>query len=232
MTKENELKQEYDASFSGEEKILHKLTKVDSDITTKVTQIPVESILTGHFKKIGREETVSGLSGVVKEWGVVTPIHVLTMEEEGEYQLLDGLRRVYAAIRDRQENIDAVVWDFTDKTEGKEMANILSLMINRTQPFSNKEMWNQLQILETVNTATPGLIEYLLQMQSGDAMKMKDVMLAEGDEEYDDFKDGLLNGKYTIDQAYKKLTNKRKKEKNAGLFMQNFRIWFEVVQNS
>lgn len=26
--------------------------------------------------------------------------------------------------------------------------------------------------------------------------------------------------------------HKRKKEKNAGLFMQNFRIWFEVVQNS
>ena len=41
-------------------------------------------------------------------------------------------------------------------------------------------------------------------------MEAKDVMLA--DNSYAEYREGLLFGKYTIEQAYKKLCNQRKKE--------------------
>lgn len=209
-SKNAKLRAEYDDIFDGEDKMMHKLASISSDVKKVEKEIPLDSIIVTSFKKTGRAESISGLTGVVSEWGVVTPIHVLAMEDEGSYQLLDGLRRVYAAMRAGEKKIRAIVWDFSDKREGKELANILSLMINRNQRYSPKEMWEQMKVLEQVNDATPGLIEYLLQMNAGDAMKLKDVMLADND--YDDYKDDLLNGKYTIEQAYKKLCNARKKE--------------------
>lgn len=203
-------KEEFDSAFDGEEKMMSKLSSMKSELKIIQKEIDIDDIITSNFKKISREDSVSGLTGVVSTWGVVTPIHVLALEDEDCYQLLDGLRRIFAALRSGKKKIQAIIWDFSDKREGKEMANIICLMINRTQRFTSKEKWEQMKILESVNDATPGLIEYLLQMESGDAMKLKDIMLA--DDSYKDFKDGLLNGKYTIDQAYKKLCNERKKE--------------------
>lgn len=208
--KQKALQQEYDETFSGEDKILHQLTNIKSTINVEAREIDIDDIVTSNFKKISRADSVTGLAGVVAEWGVISPVHVLALEDDDAYQLLDGLRRVFAALRSGQKKIQAMVWDFSDKTEGKEIANILSLMINRTQKYTPKEMWEQMKLLESVNEATPGLIEYLLQMDAGNAMKLKDVMLA--DNSYSEYREGLLFGKYTIEQAYKKLCNQRKKE--------------------
>lgn len=201
---------ENEETFTGEEKLLHKLTNLKSEITLERKEIAIDDIIMSQFKKSSRLDTITGLTGVVGNWGVVSPIHVLALEDEDCYQLLDGLRRVYAALRRGDTEITAVVWDFTDKREGKEVANVLSLMINRNQIYTPKEMWEQMQVLESVNDATPHLIEYLLQMEPGDAMKLKDVMMAE--EEYSEYRIELMAGKYGIEQAYKKLCNHRKKE--------------------
>lgn len=208
--KSKKAKQEYESAFDGEEKMMHKLSNIKSDIKIVQKDIDIDSIIISEFKKVGRTDSITGLTGVVSEWGVVSPIHVLALEDDDCYQLLDGLRRVYAALRSGKKTINAMVWEFSDRREGKELANIISLMINRNQKYTPKEMWEQMKKLESVNDATPGLVEYLLQMEPGDAMKLKDVMLA--DACYDDFRDGLLNGKYSIEQAYKKLCNERKKE--------------------
>ena len=209
-SKRKKVEEEYESSFDGEEKMMHKLSNIKSDIKVYQKEIEIDDIITSNFKKISREDSISGLTGVVSTWGVVSPIHVLALEDDDCFQLLDGLRRVFAALRAGKKTIQAVVWEFSDRREGKEMANIICLMINRNQRFTPREMWEQMKVLESVNDATPGLIEYLLQMEPGDAMKLKDVMLA--DETYADFRDGLLNGKYSIEQAYKKLCNERKKE--------------------
>ena len=209
-SKSKKLESEYESAFDGEEKMMHKLSNIKSDIKVTQKEIEIDSIITSNFKKISREDSISGLTGVVSTWGVVSPIHVLALEDDDCFQLLDGLRRVFAALRAGKKTIQAVVWEFSDRREGKELANIICLMINRNQRFTPREMWEQMKVLESVNDATPGLIEYLLQMEPGDAMKLKDVMLA--DESYADFRDGLLNGKYSIEQAYKKLCNERKKE--------------------
>ncbi len=184
--------------------------RIKSKLEIKEEIIDIDSLVTSKFKQVSREETLIGLTGVVGEWGVVTPIHVLQLEDEDMYMILDGLRRTAAALRNGKKQIKAVIWVFDDKEEGKDLANVLSLMINRSQKYRNKELWEQMKLLEEVNDATPSLIEYLLQMHSGDAMKLKDIMLADMD--YDEIKQAFLDEGMTIDAAYKKLCAARKKE--------------------
>lgn len=207
---DKELEAEYDNIFDGEDKIVHQLAAINSTIDVNYEVINVEDIVLSKFKKVGRNTTAIGLKGVVEEWGVVSPIHVLALEDKDNYQLLDGLRRVFAALSTGIKKIPAMVWTFSDIDEGKRMANIISLMINRSQHYTPAEMWEQMQMLERVNDSTPGLIEFLLQMQQGDAMKLKDVMMS--GVEYQEIKDALMAGELTIEAAYKKLCNQRKKE--------------------
>lgn len=184
--------------------------KIKSKISLSFETIKIEDIVTSEFKKISRQDTIIGLKGVIGEWGVVNPIHVLKLEDDNLFMMLDGLRRVFGALRNGKSDIWAIVWDFSDPEEGKEMANVISLMINRSQKFKTKELWEQMQILEEANAASPGFIEYLLQLNSGDAMKLKDVMLS--DIEYAEIREDLMSGITTIDSAYRKLCNERKKE--------------------
>lgn len=184
--------------------------KVVSKVTRTLKDIPVEDIVVFNFKKMSRTKTIVGLTGSISELDVATPIHLLALEDEDTYMLLDGLRRVFGAMRNGVDTIKAVVWDFEDKQEGKSKANLISLLLNRSERFSASELWEQMKILEEVNGASPGLIEYLLQMQAGDAMKLKDIMLADLD--YTDIKTDLIDGLTSIEQAYKKLCAERRKE--------------------
>lgn len=183
---------------------------IKSGIKLYTVDIDIEDLVIPNIKKQGRTDTIIGLTGVVGEWGVVTPIHTLKLEDDSSFMLLDGLRRVFAATRTGKAKIKAVVWEFEDVEEGKDIANILSLMLNRSQHYRNRELWEQFQILEEINHCSPGLIEFLLQLYPGDAMKLKDIMLA--DYEYAEIKADFLDNLLTIDAAYKKLTNLRKKE--------------------
>jgi hypothetical protein len=196
-------------SAGGEDVGLNSALQIKSKITIKLETINADDIVTSNFKKVSREDTLIGLSGVIGEWGVVTPIHVLKLEDNA-FMLFDGLRRLFGSLRSGKKEIPAQVWYFSDPQEGKEMANVLSLMINRSQRFTAKEQWEQMQILEEVNGASPGLIEFLLQMHAGDAMKLKDVMLS--DIEYSEIRADLTMAILTIDGAYKKLCAARKKE--------------------
>ena len=81
-------------------------------------------------------------------------------------------------------------------------------MLNRTQRRSWGEIWHLYQVLELQSAITPGTLEYLLQLQSGDAMKLKDVMLCS----YDEVKQALLNNEKDLDGCYKMLAKLRKEE--------------------
>ena len=74
-----------------------------------------------------RQKSIIGLTGLVTTLsGVVTPIHVMSMEDsDDEYTLLDGARRLFATVKAGNTTINAVVWDFEDKKEGRSLANIL-----------------------------------------------------------------------------------------------------------
>ena len=207
--KENKkLQSEYDDAFDGEEKLQHKLISIKSDVTLMEEDIEIENIVTSDFKKVSRSKTISGLSNLIADWGVVSPIHVLKLEADDMYLLLDGLRRVYAALKRGEKEIRAIIWKFSDIDEGKDMATIISLMINRTQKFSNKEQWGIMKELLEQHTS-PGLIEFLLQIPAGDAMRLQDVMTAEVDG-FQEFRDKFLEDELTLDAAYKKLQKCRK----------------------
>lgn len=186
------------------------LVNVCGGLELKRETVKIEDILTVETKKKSRSKTYRGLTGMVEELGVVAPIHVLKLEDDESYLLLDGFRRMYSAVRVGKEEIDAVVWDFEKKEEGKKLAVVLGLALQRTERYDIGEVWYLLQILEKNNDMKPMGIEYLLQLQGGDAMKLKDIMTT--GEGYEDIRLKLLDGSYTIEQAYKKVCTQRKKE--------------------
>lgn len=207
---DRQMLQEYDDAFDGEEKLEQKLSSIKSKVTLLRKEIAIEDIVLSDFKKVSRVKTIKGLTDIVGSYGVVNPIHVLKLEDDDSYLLLDGLRRVYAAtaIQGGNAKIQAVIWDFEDVDEGKDMALVLSLMINRVEHYSNLEAWNVMSELLR-NSVSPGLCEYLLQLEPGDGMKLQDIMTADVPEFGED-KEKFLADEYSIDQAYKKLTKARK----------------------
>ena len=202
---------EYDETISNEDK-LNNLLKLTSDsYTREIKRIKVREIgFTDPVKK-GRAETMTGLTAVIKDLGVLDPIDVMTVEDPDDdfkYILISGLRRVYGALKNGIEEVDAVVWDFKDKDRGSDLALYLGLLLNRHQRRNYGEIWHLYQVLELQSAITPGTLEFLLEMESGDAMKLKDVMLCD----YEEVKQALLSGEKTLDGAYKLLSKLRKEE--------------------
>ncbi len=207
------LEKEYDAIFDGDEKSSALLKLTSNAFTRTFQRIKINQIgLTDPIKK-GRAKTMIGLTSTIKDIGVVTPIHVMTVSEEAadddyRYILLSGLRRMYGALRNGQEEIDAFVWDFHDKDQGTDLALVLSLLLNRVQKRTWGEIWDLYKALELQSSITPNTLEYLLQLESGEAMKLKDVMLCD----YAEVKEALINNEKTLDGAYKMLQKLRKEE--------------------
>lgn len=207
------LEKEYDAVFDGEERISN-LLKLDANaFSIESKRIKVSQIGFTEPVKKGRIKTMTGLTSIIKDLGVLTPIHVMTVAEEVadddyQYILLDGLRRVYGLLRNGVEEVNALVWDFKDKDQGSDLALLISLLLNRTQRRNWGEIWDLYKVLELQSAITPGTLEYLLQLESGDAMKLKDVMLCS----YDEVKMALVNGEKNLDGAYKMLQKLRKEE--------------------
>lgn len=211
------LEAEYDEVFDGETKASN-LLKITSDKFTRSKEvIKIKEIGFSQPTKMGRQKTMTGLTKSIYELGVVTPIHVMTVEDEDEdseykYVLIDGLRRVFGAMKNNLEEIDAIIWDFNDKELGMDLLLPLSLILNRTQKRSWSEIWDLYRVLEMKSQITPGTLEYLLQLNGGDAMKLKDVMLCD----YSEVKEALLNEEKDLDGCYKMLQKLRKEEDQLG----------------
>lgn len=176
--------------------------------------------------KDSRKETYLGLSRSVEELGVLVPIQIMVLEgyaeyveengsDEGydgpKYLLLDGLRRIFALKKNGLDRVNAVIYDFKDKDKGSDMVNILSLILNKVQKKSWSEIWYLYQVLESQSALSPGNIEYLLQLEPGDAMKLKEIMTRKN--EFPEPAEDLISKKKTLQQAYNQL-NKLMKEQN------------------
>lgn len=191
--------------------------------------------------KDSRKETYIGLTKSVEEFGILTPIHVMVTEGYSEhllenganveydgpkYALLDGLRRLFAGKKNGLNRVNAIIWDFNDKDKGAEMQNIISLILNKAQKKSWSETWYMYQILEEQSSLTPGTIEYLLQLEPGDATKLKEIMTRA--DEFPQPKEDLLSKKKTLVQAFNAL-NKEMKEQNQ-LYQEDIKGMGEVEQ--
>lgn len=220
---EEQYQNEFDSVFEGDEAASMVLKLTSSSFTRRTEKVKIADIGLTHAIKVGRQDTSTGLTTTVKDLGVLTPIHIMTTEEfdnesddedtddenKGyKYMLLDGLRRLIGALRNGHKEVDAVIWDFEDKDKGSDYALVISLILNRVQKHSWKEIWDLYRILELQHSLTPGVLEYLLQLEGGDAMKLKDVMLCD----YEEVKAALMSGEKNLDACYKMLQKLRKEE--------------------
>lgn len=216
------LMDEYENTFDSEEKLSNSLKISKDSFTIDIGVVEFDSLLIPEPLKKGRKETYLGLSTSIAEMGIISPIHVMVTEgyedfvkenpgEEYEgykYAVLDGFRRVWGGYKNGLKRCNAVIWDFKDKDRGTELSTVLSLILNKIQRRSWGEIWYMLKILEAQSSLTPGTLEYLLQLESGDSMKLKDIMMCD----YDDVKESLLTNKKDITQCYNMLQKYRKEE--------------------
>ena len=219
-----QLMEEYENTFTSEEKVQNALKISKNNFTIETGVVDFSDILVSEPIKNGRKETYSGLTTSVAEMGILSPIHVMVLEgysdwiaehdeEEEEYEgykysILDGFRRVWAGYKNGITRANAVIWNFEDKDRGAELAASLSLILNKIQRRSWGEIWYLFQILEEQSAMTPGTLEYLLMLESGDAMKLKDIMLCD----YPEVRDELLSDRKTLTQCYNMLQKLRKEE--------------------
>ena len=216
------LQEEYENTFDSEEKISNALKISKDSFTIDMGVVEFDSLLIPDPMKKGRKETYLGLSTSVAEMGIVCPIHVMVTEgyadfveenpneeyDGSKYILLDGFRRVWAGYKNGLKRCNAVVWDFKDKEKGVELSTVLALVLNKAQKRSWGEIWYLYHILEIQSSLTPGTLEYLLQLDPGDAMRLKDIMSCE----YSEVKEELLSNSKTITQVYNMLQKLRKEE--------------------
>lgn len=196
-----------------EERALNLLSLTSDKFSLSTEVIKIGEIGLSEPTKRGRQKTMIGLTQSVKDMGILTPIHVMKVAEEDatedyKYVLIDGLRRMFGAIKNGMTEICATVWDFEDKEKGMELLLPLSLMLNRQQKRQWSEVWDLYRILELQSAITPGTLEFLLQLEAGDAMRLKDVMLCD----YSEVKEALLSGEKNLDACYKMLQKMRKDE--------------------
>lgn len=177
-----------------------------------------------------RSETHAGLMTSIKEMGVLTPIVVTPTEtyldfladndistsEEADslgyvglrYRVLDGFRRLYACAKLGIEELPARIITYKDPDLAAETGVIMSLILNRYQRHSMPESWHMMQTLELLAAFTPASMEWLLALDPGDSLRLKDVMLCE----YPEIIEQFTEGKKTLLQAYNALQKARKEE--------------------
>lgn len=222
LRKNPALLKEYEETFSNEEKVTNALNIDSSSFTLKKGFVYFDDLSFTEPIKNARKETYLGLSKSVKELGIVNPIHVMVTEGYADYLdgvrdeefngykyiVVDGFRRIYAGVKNGLPGCDAVIWEFEDKDLGSQLLTSLAMLLNKNQNHSWKEKWYLYQILEMQSSMSPGALEYLLQLESGDAMKLKDIMLSD----YEEVKEELLSGKKNLTQCYNMLQKLRKEE--------------------
>lgn len=196
------------------------------NFTITVDTVSISDIVIPSSIKDSRKETYLGLTRSVEELGVLSPIHIMILEgyaeyveekgnDEGyegpKYLLLDGLRRVFALKKNDLSRVNAVIYDFKDRDKASDIVNILSLILNKNQRKSWAEVWYLYQVIESQSALTPGNVEYLLQLEPGDAMKLKEIMSRK--QEFPEPAEELLSNKKTLQQCYNML-NKLMKEQD------------------
>lgn len=179
-----------------------------------------------------RADTYSGLFNVIREMGVIVPVVVTPLAEYADfladnnittgaeadelgyagprYRVLDGWRRVFASLKNNQDEIPAAIVTFHDPEVGRDLSNLMHLVLNRAQTHTWAEKWSMLKVVEESYSLTPSMLDWLLLIDAGDSMRLKEVMLAEYPEVTEDF----LSGKKDLMRSYKALEKLRKAEAN------------------
>jgi len=175
----------------------------DGGESFKLIYVDIENIAI--VRRIRNNNNVEDLVRSIKSTGLLQPITVAPTATEGLYVLLNGYRRILACAKAGKRKIPCIV---NNKVNTPEIP-ILEAMYNHNKHYTIKEMIAYIDYLEKQKgILSASMIEYLLQMDSGDYTKLKDI-LNDGD---DEIVSKLMDGTLDIKQAFAKLEKRRKKE--------------------
>lgn len=156
-------------------------------------------------KRIRKNRNVEDLVQSIRSTGLLNPVVVAPTATDNIYVLLAGYRRLLACAKVGIRSIPCIV---NTKVNTPEIP-ILESIYNHNKSYNIKEVIEYIEYLEEEkNIKSPSMIEYLLQMENGDYTKLKDI-LTDGD---DDIVSRLMDGQYSIGEAFRKLEQRRKKE--------------------
>ncbi|MEM4385432.1 MAG: ParB N-terminal domain-containing protein [Candidatus Anstonellales archaeon] len=175
----------------------------DNDKAFNLKYINIKNIAI--VKRIRKNKNVDDLKKSIKSTGLINPIVVAPSATEGIYVLLDGYRRLLVCAMLGKEEVPCIINNRVSTPE----IPILEALYNHKKQYTMKEIVDYIDFLEKQKgIMSASMIEYLLQLNSGEYTKLKDI-LEDGD---DEIVSRLMDGEYTIEQAFKKLEQRRKKE--------------------
>ncbi len=175
----------------------------DDENNFKLVYVDIENIAI--VQRIRKGTNVESLVKSIKSTGLLKPVVVAPTATDGIYVLLDGYRRILACARSGKRSIPCIV---NMKVNTPEIP-VLEALYNHNKIYTIKEMISYIDYLEKQKgIMSASMIEYLLQMNNGDYTKLKDIL----NDDDEDIVSKLLDGTYTIEQAFKKLEQRRKKE--------------------
>lgn len=220
MPKNKNMVETYESDSNNEERISNALNINKSSYSLQCGVVNFDDISFTEPVKNCRKETYLGLTTSIKEMGILTPIHVMVTESYADwldgdmeepfngfkYVVIDGFRRVYGGLKNNIKSCNAVIWEFEDKDLGSQLITSLSRLLNKVQSHTWSEIWYLYQILELQTAMSPGTLEYLLSLEPGDAMKLKDIMLSD----FPEVKEELMSNKKNLSQCYNMLQKLRK----------------------
>lgn len=155
--------------------------------------------------RIRRGPNVDSLVLSIKNTGLLLPIIVAPTATKGLYVLIDGYRRLLACYRAGKSTIPCIINTKLKTTE----ISVIEALYNHHTAYTTQEIITYINYLETEKgILNADFIEYILKLNSGDYTKLKDILNDNDDEICGRMKLGQL----TIEQAFKKLEARRRKE--------------------
>lgn len=169
-----------------------------------IDELPLEKLVIAG-KRIRQRSAVTSLSQSIKQTGLLMPIVVAPTMTQGTYVLVHGFRRVVAMMSAGSTTVPAIV----NKRIKSSEISIVEALYNQYTPYTMRECADFIKYLETERgIMSPSMFEMLLQWNSGDYSKYKDIM----DDNDSDIVEKLFGGEFTIAQAFQALEKRRKKE--------------------
>lgn len=203
MDDESDNNENTDSSFISGSGDFVVMEDADSDTAFELKLIDIEKIAV--TKRVRQNISVEDITRSIKSTGLLAPVMVAPLITDGMYVLLDGYRRLMGCARAGKRIIPAIV---NNKVSTAEIS-ILESMYNHSRKYTIKEIVDYIDYLEKEKgIMNPSMIEYLLQMNSGEYTKLKDI-LNDNDE---DITEKLFSGAWDIETAFRKLEQRRKKE--------------------
>lgn len=166
--------------------------------------IPIDRISIA-TERIRKDNNFEALYQSVKSTGLLEPIVVAPTKTEGYYILLHGFRRLQACAKSGMKTVPSII---NHRVKTAEIP-MLEALYNHHSNYRMKDIDAFIYYLEREkNILNASLIEYLLQLNTGDYNKFKDIK----EDDDPDIYGKLLEDQITIAQAYKNLEKRRSKE--------------------